>query len=121
MTKQLDVGWMIVHLVGSKLFPSSASFALRHNAELFKDQYSASALKVVQRNFYIDDFLSSTTTLKEARSCANEVTQMLSFEVEFVLTKWITNTQKALKNFLTNACANQTSQFLFLVSIINKV
>ena len=77
-TKQPDVCRMTVHLFGSKSSPSCASFALRHTAELFKDQYSARAVKAVQRNFYVDDFLFSATTLEEGRSTTREVAQMLS-------------------------------------------
>ena len=103
-TKQPDVCRVTVHLFGSKSSPSCASFALRHTAELFKDQYSARAVKAVQRNFYVDDFLFSAATLEEGRSTAREVAQMLS-KVGFVLTKWITNTPKALEDFPTDACA----------------
>ena len=103
-TVQPDVCRMTVHLFGSKSLPSCAWFALRHTAELFKDQYSANAVKAVQRNFYVDDFLFSAATLEEGRSTAREVAQMLS-KVGFVLTKWITNTPKALEDFLTDACA----------------
>ena len=103
-TKQPDVCRMTVHLFGSQSSPSCASFSLRHTAELFKDQYSARAVKAVQRNFYVDDFLFSAATLEEGRSTARKIAQMLS-KVGFVLTKWITNTPKALEDFPTDACA----------------
>ena len=98
-TKQPDVCRMTFHFFGSKSSPSCASFALRHTAELFKDQYSANAVKAVQRNF-----LFSAATLEEGRSTAREVAQMLS-KVGFVLIIWITNTPKALEDFPTDACA----------------
>ena len=103
-TKQPDVCRMTVHLFGSKSSPSCASFALMRTAKLFKDQYSANAVKAVQKNFYVDDFLFLAATLKKGRSTAREVAQMLS-KVGFVLTKRITNTPKALEDFPTDACA----------------
>ena len=69
-TKQPDVCQMTVHLFGSKSSPSCVSFAMRHAAELFKGQYSANAVKAVQRNFYVNEFLFSAATLEEGRSTA---------------------------------------------------
>ena len=85
-TKQPDVWQMTVHLFGPKSSKSCASFALRHTAELFKDQFSANAVKAVQRNFYVGDFLFPAATLEQGRSTAREAAQMLS-KVGFVPTE----------------------------------
>ena len=46
-TRQPDVFQMTVYLFGSKSSLSCASFALKYTAELFKNQYSANAVKAV--------------------------------------------------------------------------
>ena len=69
---------MLVHLFGANSSSSTAAFALRHTVELFGNDYSPDAVNVVLGNFYADDMLMSTDSVKDGIQLANEVKEMLS-------------------------------------------
>ena len=94
---------MLVHLFGATSSPSTAAFALslRHTVELFGKEYSPEAVNVVLRNFYVDDMLMSTDSMKDGIQLANEVKEMLS-RAGFDLHKWSSNCEDILNEVDTN-------------------
>ena len=75
--------------------PSCANFCLKKVAEDHKGRFSDETVSVVDKDFYIDDFVKSVRTVSEASSLADEVTCLLS-EAGFRLTKWMTNSREVL-------------------------
>ena len=92
---------MLVHLFGATSSPSTAAFALRHTVELFGKEYSPEAVNVVLHNFYVDDMLMSTDSVKDGIQLANEVKKMLS-RAGFDLHKWSSNCEDILNEVDTN-------------------
>ncbi|XP_071476662.1 uncharacterized protein [Diadema antillarum] len=81
---------MCVHLFGGTWSPSCCSYALRHTAEEFKEEFSVAAVRSVKQNFYVDDCLVSSKTEEEAIQLVNELTRLLE-KGGFRLMKWISN------------------------------
>ncbi|XP_041349189.1 uncharacterized protein LOC121368518 [Gigantopelta aegis] len=87
--KEPTVYRMQVHLFGATSSPSCSSFALRHTAEEFSDEFKAAA-NVIKRHFYVDDCLTSVKSEEEAVDLIKE-TVALCKKGGFRLTKWISN------------------------------
>ena len=87
---------MNVHLFEATSFPSCVQFAIR---QVVKDQPPCDdAIKqIFQRNFYMDDYLFSAPTTKEAIRFANGVSHLLGNR-RFRLKKWISNEERVLSN-----------------------
>ena len=77
---------MKVHLCGAASSPSCACFSLRQAADLFGPEYSKQAMEAVKTGFYVDDLLISVFSVKEAKTLATDVTNML-VKAGFTLTK----------------------------------
>ena len=92
---------MLVHLFGATLSPSTAVFALRHTVELFGIEYLLEAINVVLHNFYVDDMLMLTDSVKDKIQLAKEVNEMLS-RAGFDLHKWSSNCEGILNEVDTN-------------------
>ncbi|XP_044182062.1 uncharacterized protein LOC122962876 [Acropora millepora] len=86
---------MTSHIFGAKDSPSCANFHLKRAAEDSKGRFSDEAVNAVTKDFYVDDFVKSVRTVKEASSLANEVTCLLS-EAGFRLMKWMSNSREVL-------------------------
>ena len=71
--------------------PSCANFCLKKVAEDHKGRFSDEAVGVVDKDFYIDDFVKTVRTVSEASSLA-----CLLSEAGFRLTKWMTNSREVL-------------------------
>ena len=101
---------MLVHLFGANSSSSTAAFALRHTVELFGNEYSPDAVNVVLGNFYADDMLMSTDSVKDGIQLANEVKEMLS-RAGFDLHKWSSNCEDILSEVITkrNESSNHTA------------
>lgn len=62
-------------LFGSKSSPTSAIYVKNKNAEAFKNTMPI-AVQAIVRNSYVDDFLASYQTPKEAAEIINQVTEI---------------------------------------------
>ena len=93
-----EVCCMTVHIFGAKSSPSCASFALLHAVDVFGHEFSDEAVTAVRRNFYVDDFLLSVSSISEAVQIGREVTKMLS-KAGFTLHKWLSNKSEVTKHF----------------------
>ena len=80
------------HFFREKSSPTCANYAL-HQVAKYNAIDDENLVKVVQRNFYMDDFLKSVRTLQEAIQLYQKVRKLL-IKGGFNLTKWITNDEE---------------------------
>ncbi|XP_041461181.1 uncharacterized protein LOC121412436 [Lytechinus variegatus] len=88
---------MTVHLFGATSSPSIAGYALRKTADDNETTDNHQATKIVRRNFYVDDCLTSVKSAEEASRLVNELRELLS-KGGFRLTKWISNDRNVLSS-----------------------
>ena len=87
---------MVVHVFGATSFPSCTGFCLLKTAEGNQNEFPAGIVRIVRRNFYVDDCLQSLKTSQKAKTVVKELTELLSCR-GFRLTKWISNDREVLK------------------------
>ena len=83
------------HLFGAKSSPICANYALKR-VGLDNEEVYPIAAKAIQNNFYMDDFIKSVETLKEAIEVFSQLRHLLS-QHGFQLTKWISNSDEVCK------------------------
>ena len=81
---------LLVHVFGGTWSPAAANYALHKTAADHGIDYSESTLKVLARDFYVDDLLTSLDTASEAMQLYAELKSLLA-RGGFNLTKWICN------------------------------
>ena len=81
---------MNFHLFGGTSSPSCTTLALQEAAFGKRDMNDA-----ILCNFYVDDCLFSTSTVKEGVSLIRSISHVLE-EAKFHLTKWMSNSEKIL-------------------------
>ena len=91
-----DIYRFTVHPFGVTSSPFCANFALRKAVERFGQEYNVEE-QVVNRSFYVDDFLASVLDCKSAVALIDGVTCALS-RPGFRLTKWISNNREIFKH-----------------------
>ena len=88
---------MLVHLFGASSSPCCASFALKKTANDNKSSFDVLTIDTVNRNFYVDDCLTSVSTVPEAHRLVSQLSNLLA-QGGFHLTKWISNCREVLKS-----------------------
>ena len=96
-TKPPDVFRMTVHLFGASSSPSVASFCLKEVAKRFGDEFSSNTVQLIARNFYVDDFLASVSSVAEGTAVTTETREILA-KAGFNLTKWLSNNKEILNS-----------------------
>ena len=91
---EVSVFRYVRHIFGSKDSPTCANYALKRTATDNADMFPEGA-QSVHKNFYMDDYLESSPTAKEAANKAKDLVKMLS-KGGFKLTKFISNYPKSL-------------------------
>jgi hypothetical protein len=86
---------MTTHLFGGVWSPACANYALKKTAEEFGKEYAPEVAKIVNRNFYVDDCLKSTTSASQAVDLINQLRSLLQCG-GFQLTKFISNDREVL-------------------------
>ena len=86
---------MTVHLFGAASSPSCANLALRQTAIDNSSMFDEDVCKAILQNFYVDDFLYSANTPKEAINLVRNVTALCE-KGGFHLTKWMSNNDEVL-------------------------
>ena len=86
--KKSKVYKMVVHPFGATSSPSCANFCLKQTAREFGHLYPSMISGAVLHNFYVDDCLVSVSTVKEAVTMQQKLTELLARR-GFHLTKWI--------------------------------
>ena len=77
---------MTVHLFGATSSPSCCNFALKKTATDNATEFAPEVIKVVQRNFYVDDLLTSTSSEEKGIDLVQDLCTLLS-KGGFKLTK----------------------------------
>ncbi len=88
---------MTVHLFGAASSPSCANFALKRVAKDHKAEFDDETIQTVNKNFYVDDCLKSVGLNEKAIRLANQLRNLLVMG-GIQLTKWISNSEEALKS-----------------------
>ena len=88
---------MVVHSFGATASPSCANFCLKQTAREFGHLYPSMISGAVLHNFYVDDCLVSVSTVKEAITMQQKLSELLAGR-GFHLTKWISNDDKVLES-----------------------
>ena len=95
--KESKVYKMVVHPFGATSSPSCTNFSLKHTAREFGRLYPSMISGAVLHNFYVDDCLVLVSTVKEAITMQQNLTELLARR-GFHLTKWISNDDKVLES-----------------------
>ena len=90
--RRIEVYEYTRHVFGAKKLPTCANYAL-HQVAKDNAVNDKNLVKVVQRNFYMDDFLKSVRTPQEAIEIYHKVRDIL-IKGGFKLTKWITSDEE---------------------------
>ena len=86
---------MTVHVFGATSSPSCANFALRKTAEENRSESSQEAVDTVLNNFYIDDCLTSVSSVSQAIALYKDLVTLCA-SGGFNLTKWTSNSRDFL-------------------------
>lgn len=86
---------MLVHVFGAKSSPSCATYALKKTASDNQNIASPEVIDAINRDFYVDDLLSSTSTVTEAVKLLKETKEVLATG-GFNLTKMMSNEREVL-------------------------
>ncbi|XP_076849002.1 uncharacterized protein LOC143497110 [Brachyhypopomus gauderio] len=91
---------MKVHVFGNSPSPAVAIYGLRRSAEQGEREHGVDAKQFVMRNFYVDDGLTSVSTVAEAISLLRETREMLA-ECNLKLHKIASNCHQVMEAFPT--------------------
>ncbi|CAM4729270.1 unnamed protein product [Leuciscus chuanchicus] len=86
---------MKVHLFGAASSPGCANFGLKHLAAEGEGKFSEATVRFIQRNFYVDDGLTSLDSEEEAIELVREARDLCS-NGKLHLHKFITNNKRVL-------------------------
>ncbi|MEM7299252.1 MAG: hypothetical protein AAF391_13420, partial [Bacteroidota bacterium] len=89
---------MCVHVFGATSSPSCSNFALKASALEGKSKHGEKAFDALNRSFYVDDYLKSTSFVCEASSLIKGVILMCREGGGFRLTKFVSNVPEVLKD-----------------------
>ena len=92
-----------VHPFGAKSSPFCANYALRRTVTEFAERNKCKFIDVVNRNFYVDDYLASFMSVEEARSSIVELRSLL-LHGHFDLVKWVSNHDEVLEDLPASVC-----------------
>ena len=99
LSRPPEIHHMTRHVFGLTSSPACATFALQRTAKDFGSSYMDLATKTVNRNFYVDDLLTSLPSIKEASKLATDLKQMVR-QGGFNLTKWTSNEPAAIRHMM---------------------
>ena len=77
----------LVHIFGASSSPPVANYTLKFHAERIRQKYGDKVYLEIVNSFYVDDFISSFSSIEEAREMRIKVTAALA-EGGFTLTKF---------------------------------
>lgn len=97
---------MKVHLFGAASSPGCANFGLRHIAAQGQGSFSESTIQFIERNFYVDDGLTSVQTVDEAIQLVQEARQLCGTG-KLRLHKFVSNSPEVLASIPQEECANK--------------
>lgn len=95
---------MKVHLFGAASSPGCANFGLKHLAAEGGTQFSEPTVRFIQRNFYVDDGLTSVDSETEAIQLVREARELCRTG-KLRLHKFISNNKKVIETIPKEECA----------------
>ena len=103
MEKEPKPYQMTAHVFGAVSSPGCANYGLKKAAEDGEEAYGQEAANFVRHNFYVDDGLTSTDNVDQAKELIKD-TQALCAAKGLRLHKFISNEQGALKDVPVEDC-----------------
>ncbi|XP_030585762.1 uncharacterized protein LOC115780619 [Archocentrus centrarchus] len=88
---------MKVHLFGAASSPGCANYGLKHLAAISRENFSKKSVSFIERNFYVDDGLTSVSTETEGIQLVNEARQLCS-RGNLKLHKFTSNSKNVLSS-----------------------
>lgn len=101
---QPSVYCMRVHLFGAASSPGCANYGLKHIAAQGQGRFSEASIRFVERNFYVDDGLTSVSSDDDAIQLIREARQLYSAG-KLRIHKFISNRQEVLASLPKEECA----------------
>ncbi|XP_054869155.1 uncharacterized protein LOC118470646 [Amphiprion ocellaris] len=101
---QPSVYRMRVHLFGAASSPGCANYGLRHIAAQGQSHFKEATIRFIERNFYVDDGLTSVSTKDEAIQLVSEARELCSAG-KLRIHKFISNCQEVLASIPKGECA----------------
>lgn len=95
---------MKVHLFGAASSPGCANYGLKHITTEGQGRFSDNTIKFIQRNFYVDDGLSSVESISQAIQLVKEARELCSTG-KLRLHKFISNSMEVLATIPKEECA----------------
>ncbi|XP_066553505.1 uncharacterized protein LOC136721589 [Amia ocellicauda] len=95
---------MKVHLFGAASSPGCANYGLKHLAAEGHGHFSEATIKFIQKNFYVDDGLSSLASESQAIQLVKEARELCN-KGKLRLHKFISNSKKVLASIPKEECA----------------
>ncbi|XP_049319056.1 uncharacterized protein LOC125780640 [Astyanax mexicanus] len=100
---------MKVHLFGAASSPGCANYGLKHIAAEGQGRFSEDTIKFIQRNFYVDDGLSSVSSTGQAIQLVKEARELCSTG-KLRLHKFISNSKEVLATIPKEECAEAATE-----------
>ena len=90
---------MKVHVFGAASSPACATYALQQSAKDNDLLFPLDVIATVLENFYMDDCLKSVYSAEKAIRMSGELSRLLK-KGGFNLTKWLSNSDRVISNFV---------------------
>ena len=97
LSKPPAVHRMLVHIFGATSSPCCATYCMRQSAVQFGSNFDPAISEVINRDFYVDDCLTSTDSVQSAIALVQGLRELLSLG-GFRLTKWISSSPEVLRS-----------------------
>ncbi|XP_073667523.1 uncharacterized protein [Paramisgurnus dabryanus] len=104
LESQPQIYRMKVHLFGAASSPGCANYGLKHIAAQGHGSFSETSIRFIERNFYVDDGLTSVSTADEAVKLIKEARELCSTG-RLHLHKFVTNSQEVKASIPQEECA----------------
>ena len=99
---------MNVHLFGAKSSPACANFGLKHLSKMFEQDYPLAG-PFLRQDYYVDDGITSVSSVDEAVKLIEESRKMCS-RGNLRLHKFVSNARSVLENIPSSECASEVQK-----------
>ncbi|XP_052445763.1 uncharacterized protein LOC127987458 [Carassius gibelio] len=100
---------MKVHLFGAASSPGCANYGLKHIAAQGRGCFSESSIRFIERNFYVDDGLTSVSTVDEAIKLMKEARELCSTG-KLRLHKFVSSSEEVKASIPLEECAKSVME-----------
>ena len=106
---------MTVYLFGTVCSPACANFALKYTADAHNGEFNASTVQAAHNSFYVDDRLTSVSSVEEAKTLVAELGQLLSVG-SFKINRWIGNDREAMNSIPKSEWSKNATNLTLLLN-----